>query len=193
MARRGLDRKTVIERAARLANETGFSALSIKTLADALDVKSPSLYNHIGSLDELKRQLMLYGWRQISEQMIESVAGVSGYDAIREICYAFYGYATENPGVFDAMFWYNKFEDEETKAVTDPLFSILYRITLSLGISRERCNHLIRTLRGFLEGFALLVNNRAFGNPISIRESFELSVHVLIEGMKTLEEKEKRE
>ena len=36
---------------------------------------------------------------------------------------------------------------------------------------------------------SLLVNNEAFGNPISIAESFELSLNVLIEGIKTLEEK----
>lgn len=37
-------------------------------------------------------------------------------------------------------------------------------------------------------GFALLVNNGAFGHSASIDESFELSLEVLIAGMKTLEE-----
>ena len=40
----------------------------------------------------------------------------------------------------------------------------------------------------FLEWYALLVNNGAFGNPISIKESFELSVEVMLAGIKTLEE-----
>ena len=53
---------------------------------------------------------------------------------------------------------------------------------------QENANHLIRTFRSFLEGFALLVNNEAFGNPISIKESFDLSVDVLLAGVKTLEE-----
>ena len=39
-----------------------------------------------------------------------------------------------------------------------------------------------------LEGFALLVNNGAFGHSASIDESFELSLEMLIAGMKTLEE-----
>lgn len=51
-----------------------------------------------------------------------------------------------------------------------------------------RSSHLMRTIRGFLEGFALLVNNGAFGHSASIDESFELSLEVLIAGMKTLEE-----
>ena len=49
---------------------------------------------------------------------------------------------------------------------------------------------MIRTFRSFLEGFALLVNNRAFGNPVSIEESFHISLQVLIAGVKTLKNKE---
>lgn len=78
--------------------------------------------------------------------------------------------------------------NEKSMEATSGLFSVLFKITASLNISEENCNHIIRTLRGFLEGFSLLVNNQAFGNPISIEESFELSVNVLIEGIKTLEE-----
>ena len=115
MPRIGIDKDTVIRRAAQMANEIGFENVTLKVLADDLGIKSPSLYNHIGGLEDVKRQIMIYGWKQM-----------------------------------------------------------------------EEC---IRTLRGFLEGFALLVNNKAFGNPIAIEESFELSVHVLIEGIKTLEDK----
>lgn len=55
-----------------------------------------------------------------------------------------------------------------------------------LNISKENSDHLIRTYRGFLEGFALLVNNHAFGNTISIEESFEISLQVLIAGTKVM-------
>ena len=51
----------------------------------------------------------------------------------------------------------------------------------------ENINHIIRTLRSFLEGFSLLVNNNAFGNPVSIKESFDLSLEIIINGIKTLE------
>ena len=56
-----------------------------------------------------------------------------------------------------------------------------------LNISEDNINHIIRTLRSFLEGFALLVNNDAFGNPLSIKESFDLSLEIIINGIKALE------
>lgn len=188
MARAGLDKKIVIETTAKLANEVGLDHISLKLVAKELGVQTPSLYNHIESLDDLKKGLMLYGWRQLEENLLLSVVGVSGYDALREMCYAFFEYATSNPGVFNAMLWYNKFQDEETLNATKKLFVVLFKIMGTLNISDESINHLIRTFRGFLEGYALLVNNGAFGNPISIKESFELSVEVMLAGIKTLEE-----
>ena len=57
-----------------------------------------------------------------------------------------------------------------------------------LHISEEKIHHIIRTFRGFLEGYALLVNNGAFGNPASVKESFVLSVEIILNGIETLEE-----
>lgn len=187
MARAGLDKTIIVEKAAELANQTGFGNISLKLIADSFGIQTPSLYNHIKSMEDLKKELMLYGWKHLEENLLMAVVGVSGYDALRAMCYAFYDYATENPGVFNAMLWYNKFQDEETADATKQLFVVLFKIMGAMHISEENINHLIRTLRGFLEGYALLVNNGAFGNPISIRESFELSVEVLLAGIKSLE------
>ncbi len=38
--------------------------------------------------------------------------------------------------------------------------------------------------KGFLEGFALLENHQAFGITQPIEDSFNLSIDILIEGMK---------
>lgn len=188
MARAGLDKNVVVEKAAWLANEIGFEAITMKILADSLKVQPPSLYNHVKGLDDLQYELMLYGWRQMEERMMSAAVGVSGYDAWEAICRAFYRYATENPGVFGAMLWYNKYENDETREVTERIFSICAKVTATLHISEENCNHLIRTFRAFLEGFSLLVNNKAFGHPLEVEKSFELSLKVLKAGMKELEE-----
>lgn len=190
MARTGLDQKKIVEIAAQLANEDGMENITLKRIAEELGIQTPSLYNHVKSLDDLRKHLMLYGWKQLEEKLLLSVVGVSGYDALRAMCYGFYEYAVSNPGVFGTMLWYNKFQDEEMQDVTKRLFEVLFKVMRQLKLSDETINHLIRTFRGFLEGYALLVNNGAFGNPISIRESFDLSVEVLLNGIKALEQKE---
>lgn len=187
MPKNGLDRNAVIIKAAEIANKGGLESLSLKLLAEELHIKSPSLYNHIDSLEDVKKELMLYGWRELEQRLLRAAAGISGYDVLRAMSRAFYSYATENPGVFDAMLWYNKYTDSSTMNATDGLFSYFYRFTESVNISREKSEHLLRTLRGFLEGFSLLVNNGAFGHSASIEESFELSIDILEAGIRTLE------
>ena len=189
MARAGLDKALVVEKAAQLANEVGLDHIQLKLLAESLNIQPPSLYNHIKGLDDLHRELMLYGWRHMEERMVEAAKVASGYAAWEASCQAFYTYATENPGVFSAMLWYNKYRDDEAQKVTERLFSTLFQITATLGISEENCNHLIRTFRAFLEGFCLLVNNHSFGHALPVEDSFDLSLKVLIAGMKELEVK----
>ena len=184
-----IDKELVIKEAAYIANKMGIENLSLKTLAAQLGVKSPSLYNHVDGLDDLKQQIMLYGWKEMEDRIIQAVIGLTGYDAIRAMCHAFHKYATENQGVFSAMLWYNQFENEQTREVTSKMFSVFFKITKSLNISQDNCSHLVRMFRGFLEGFALLENHRAFGNVQSIEDSFNLSIDILIEWMKKLEEK----
>ena len=173
-----ISRERIIETAANLSNKAGLENLSLKMIAEELKIKSPSLYNHVSSLDDIKKQLMLYGWKQI---------GVTGYEALKNMCYAFYDYAINNKGIFTAMLWYNKYESIEKENATRKLFEMIFKVMKTVNISDENINHIIRTLRSFLEGFSLLVNNNAFGNPVSIKESFDLSLEIIINGIKTLE------
>ncbi len=193
MSKNNISDELVIETSAKLSNKVGLENLSLKMIAEELNIKSPSLYNHISSLDNIKERLMIYGWKQIENKMIYSSVGVSGYEALKNMCYAFYDYATNNKGIFTAMLWYNKYENEEKKNTTTRLFDMLFKVMNSLNIRDDNINHIIRTLRSFLEGFSLLVNNNAFGNPISIKESFDLSLEIIMNGIKSLEGVEKNE
>ncbi|MGZ3714794.1 MAG: TetR family transcriptional regulator, partial [Ktedonobacterales bacterium] len=58
MARRaGLDQEAVIQAAADLVDAEGMDALSLARLAETLGVRTPSLYNHISSLDGVRHAL----------------------------------------------------------------------------------------------------------------------------------------
>lgn len=186
MTRAGIDKTAIIKNAAQLVNQAGMEQITMKMLADKLGIKPPSLYNHIKGLEDLKKQLMIFGWTQAKEKLLLSLAGVSGYDAIKAMCYAFYDYATENTGLFEVMLWYNKFQNEEAAEATAELLAVIFKVTRSLDIPDNYCFHLIRTFRGFLEGFFLLVNNGSFGHPLPITDSFEISVNILIAGIKEL-------
>ena len=187
MLKNSISDELIIQTSAGIANKVGLSNLSLKIIAEELNIKSPSLYNHISSLEEIKQRLMVYGWKQMEEKMLDSAVGVSGYEALKNMCYAFYDYATNNKGVFTAMLWYNKYESVEKEKATTRLFNMIFKVMKPLDISDVNINHIIRTLRSFLEGFSLLVNNNSFGNPVSIKKSFDLSLEIIMNGIKSLE------
>ena len=129
MSKNNINDQLIVETAAHISNKIGLDHLSLKMIAEELNLKSPSLYNHIRSLDEIKQRLMVYGWKQLEEKMLDSAVGVSGYEALKNMCYAFYDYATNNKGVFTAMLWYNKYQNKVMLDSTERIFSIVYKIT----------------------------------------------------------------
>lgn len=188
MPRTGLSKEEIVAKAAELANERGLSYLSVTTLADHLGIKKPSLYNHIKTIEDMHKNLMIYGWRTVSEEIVKGIDTSDEKVNLLEYGNRFYHFAMENPGVFEAMLWYNKYSDDTLFSVTEGLYSFFFRQTDGLGIEREIANHLLRTYRAFLEGFIMLRIHNSFGNAISMDESFEVSMNVLISGMEQYRE-----
>lgn len=187
MGKNNISEHLIIEISAKLSNEVGFDNLTLLMIAEELNIKSPSLYNYISSLDDIKKKLMIYGWRNIEDAIVNAAVGITGYEALKNMCNAFYKYATNNKGVFNAMLWYNKYDSEEMNNSTKRLFEVVFKILKPLNISDDNINHIIRTLRGFLEGYSLLVNNNSFGYSVSVKDSFDVSLEIIINGIKKLE------
>lgn len=57
--------------------------------------------------------IMIFGWKQTEEVIVDSTIAISGYDVLKNMCNAFYDYSTNNKGVFESMLWYNKYENVE--------------------------------------------------------------------------------
>lgn len=134
MARAGPDKNIIVRKMAQIANEIGAENVTLKMLADNLNIQTPSLYNHIKSFEDLQKELMIYGWDQMADVVLNAVAVVSGYDDLEALCYAFYRYAVLNPGIFNAMIWYNRYQNKEMLDSTERIFSIVYKITASLNM-----------------------------------------------------------
>ena len=183
MPRTGLSKEKIIEKAAELANEKGLSYLSVTTLADYLGIKKPSLYNHMKTIEDMHRDLMIYGWRIVSEEVVKGIDSSDEKKNLSEYGRKFYKFATDNPGIFEAMLWYNQYSDEALISATEGLYMFFFAQTDGIGINREIANHLLRTYRAFLEGFIMLQIHNSFGNPLSVEESFNISMNVLISGI----------
>ena len=153
----GLDKKTIIEAAANMADERGIANVTLKVLATELGVKSPSLYKHFsGGLDELNKELMLYGWRLLEADITRAAIGKSKDNAVRAICLAYREFVAKHKGVFEAMQWYNMYQSEEHLQASQGTLIVLFQVLEAYGVTDEQKVHIARMISGFLQGFSTI-------------------------------------
>ena len=184
----GLDKKTIIEAAANIADKEGIANVTLKVLANELEVKSPSLYKHFsGGLDELNKELMLYGWRSLESEITRAAIGRAKDDAIIAICNAYRNFVNKHKGLFEAMQWYNMYQSEEHLQATQGTIGVLFQVLESYGLTEEQKVHCVRMLRSFLQGFSAIESHGGFGNPTPLNDTFGFALKTILNGIGDLQ------
>lgn len=184
----GLDRKKIIKTAAEIADEKGSADVSLKELAAELGIKSPSLYKHFsGGLDELNKELMLYGWRTLEGELINAVTGRAKDDAIVSFCHAYRDFVAKHKGLFEAMQWYNMHQSEEHLQATEKIVAVLFQALDAYGLTEEQKIHTVRMLRGFIQGFTTIESNGGFGGVVPPDASFDFNIKTILNGIADLQ------
>ncbi|AIQ52975.1 TetR/AcrR family transcriptional regulator [Paenibacillus sp. FSL R7-0331] len=181
--RAGLDTQTLVLAAAELADEYGMEGVTLALLAAKLGVRSPSLYNHVNGLKELRILLAIHGLQLLYADMSASIKGVSGGDAVHAISRAYVKFAQQRPGLYETTLQ----APEEGNAGLEeagakPLQLIISVLSgYELGKSGEL--HAVRGLRSILHGFAALRNKGGFGMPLDLEESLTRLIDAYIAGI----------
>lgn len=184
--RAGLDKKVILKAAADMADAQGIAGMTMKALADELNVKPPALYKHISGLEELNKELMLYGWNSLESEVIRAAVGKAKDDAIRAIFYAYRSYAKAHPGVCEAMQWYNMYYSDQDLKATEGIVSVLFLVLDSYELTTEQKVHCVRMFRGFLQGFLNIENHDGYGNPLPLDASFDFALDIILNGIRNI-------
>ena len=183
-ARPGLDAAQIIGAAAELADTVGLHNFTLKELAEKLKVKTPSLYNHVSSLDAVRRGLTLRALQDLATKMRASAVGLKGLDALRGIAYAERDYAQQHPGLFEAIQRTAEDQDEELRLASHAPLDIVLAVLRGYQLEDEAGVHAARALRAALAGFALLESKHGFGFSTDVDESFEWLIVMLDAGLR---------
>lgn len=183
----GLDKNTILKTAANMADTNGIASVTLKALAEELGIKSPSLYKHISGLDELNKELMLYGWKALEQDIIKASIGKAKDDAIIAICWTYRNYVTLHPGLYEAMQWYNMYLSEEHLNATEGIISVIFQVLDAYNLTEEQKVHIVRMLRGFLQGFLTIESHGGYGNPQPIDDSFNFALKTILNGIRDLQ------
>jgi AcrR family transcriptional regulator len=184
VARRGLTRAAVGETAARLADERGYDALTLGAVAAELEVRPPSLYNHVDGLPGLRRDLALRGVEEMGERLRDAAVGRAGDDALEAVAAAYRDYARARPGLYRALQRAPDPGDAELAAAAARLLQPVLGVLAGYGLQGDAAIHAARALRSALHGFVELERLGGFGIDLDLDRSYGWMLTAVAAGMR---------
>jgi len=179
MPRAGLSSDVVVAEAARLVDLEGAGALTLRAVAESFGVAQPSLYKHIGGLDDLHSRLALVAARDLGACLRRAASGKSTGDALRSVATAYRRYARAHPGCYGYLLHPRADDDDHVKASREVL-DVFYDVLAGYGIVEDADRvDATRLLRSAMHGFVSLEAAGGFAMARSVDRSFERSVQAL--------------
>ncbi len=183
MSKYRLNHDVVVKGAVELVNERGADALSLAELAARFHVRTPSLYNHVQSLDGLRRDLSLFALRNLTEQVQMACTGLSGRESLFAMAEAYRAFARANPGLYPMTLRAVEASDAELYNAGEQLLSLLLSALRGYKLEGEQAVHAARAVRSALHGFVSLEGSGGFGKPVDLDASYTALVELLDRGL----------
>src|SRR5689334_23482661 len=98
-----LSRDSIVNAALTFLDREGWDALTINALATQLGTKGPSLYNHVDSLEDLRRTVRIRVIDDIIGMLNRVGEGRARDDAVLVMASAYRSYAHHHPGRYSAF------------------------------------------------------------------------------------------
>ncbi|OMD38226.1 TetR family transcriptional regulator [Paenibacillus odorifer] len=181
--RAGLDRHTLVIRAAEIADAEGIEAVTLAALAAKLGVRSPSLYNHINGLQDLRTGLAIYGLELLFTCMSNAAEGLNGDAAVHAMGRAYVDFARSRPGLYETTLRAPEQENTELEAAGEHILQFIIQVMKSYQLGEEGELHAVRGLRSILHGFASLDQKGGFGMALDTNESLTRLISTFITGI----------
>lgn len=182
--RRQLNRERVVAKAIELADTAReVDRLTLTVLASALDIRVPSLYNHISSLEDLRQAMAEAAARELIERLREAAAGKIGREALLAMAFAYRQFAQDHPGIYPLTIRAPEPDEEQMTALAQELLQILLLVLGSMGISGEEAIEAVRGIRSILHGFTALEVAGGFKMDLDRDESFRRLVNSYLDGL----------
>ncbi len=183
MPRKGLDLQTILQAATELADTEGFGAVTLATLAKKLNVRPPSLYNHIEGLGGLKKKLAVYGMEVLYERLAKASIGRSKDEAVHSMSGAYIEFAREHPGIYELTLHALDPEDQDVQRAGSKIVDLTVQILKGYELENDEVIHAVRGLRSILHGFSSLEQKGGFGLSLDLNKSLYLLIESFLAGI----------
>jgi AcrR family transcriptional regulator len=152
-----LSRAGIVEGALTFLDREGWDSLTINALATQLGTKGPSLYNHVDSLEDLRRAVRIRVIDDIIKMLNRVGEGRTRDDAVLMMAGAYRSYAHHHPGRYSA---FTRMplggDDPEYAAATRGAAAPVIEVLSSYGLDGEEAFYAALEFWSALHGFVLL-------------------------------------
>ncbi len=152
-----LSRESIVDGALAFLDREGWDALTINALATQLGTKGPSLYNHVDSLEDLRRAVRIRVIDDIIMMLNRVGEGRARDDAVLVMAGAYRSYAHHHPGRYSA---FTRMplggDDPEYTAATRGAAAPVIAVLFSYGLDGDEAFHAALEFWSALHGFVLL-------------------------------------
>lgn len=186
MPRIGLDLPTLIQAAAELADAQGLEAVTLASVAQKLRIRSPSLYNHVNGLPDLRRHLALKGLDLLTAELNGAAQGQTGDAAVYALADAYLAFARKHPGLYEAIQRAPDGGDELLAAKSGELVGRIVGALSAYGLKGDAALHAVRVFRSMLHGFVSLERQGGFGLPLGLDATFQMMIEIFLTGIRKL-------
>lgn len=152
-----LSRDSIVDGALTFLDREGWDSLTINALATQLGTKGPSLYNHVSSLEDLRRAVRIRVIDDIIMMLNRVGKGRARDDAVLVMAGAYRSYAHHHPGRYSA-FTRMPFggDDPEYTAATRGAAGPVIAVLSSYGLDGDAAYYAALEFWSALHGFVLL-------------------------------------
>lgn len=89
MAQKGISKDIVLAKAIEMIERNENPTISMRELTEELEIKTPSLYNHVKSMNELFIDISRYAAEELKQTQLAAIKGKNRDDALCALAAAF--------------------------------------------------------------------------------------------------------
>lgn len=184
MSRKGISKERIIEVALQIADRDGLDHLTMHGIARELGIKTPSLYKHVSSMEEIFNTLHLAGLNHLVTLSDEISREESSEKQIHHFVRIYLDFAHNTPGLYQAMQRSHIMDDPDVKEAGERLLRILFSLFRDFPLTEMELIHTVRSLRSMLHGFLDLKQRQAFKMPGELSDSVYWAIDLVLYALK---------
>jgi AcrR family transcriptional regulator len=178
-----LDLANVIEAAADIADQFGVQEVTLANLAKKLNIRPPSLYNHVNGLPGLRKELAIFGLNQLYAELSARAVGLTGEKAIIELSETYINFARKHPGLYEATLLAPDTKDPDVQASGGKIIDLTLKILREYDLEGDSALHAVRGLRSILHGFSSLEQKGGLELALDLDVSLRLIIKAFLAGI----------